>query len=300
MTDRRRGIGATIAFAAARGTLLLSAAVCAASALPAYAGAEDRRPTVAVMDFEHHATSEDALSALQDRVLVALARQNHFRIVERAEAAAVLREFGFAKSGYTSSAQGIKAGRMLGAEFLVFGTVDRFECRSVHEPIAYTRRLGERVRAIVEGNVRVIETRTGEVIAVAPVVVHDDVSNVEDAKDTCMSVVARFAEQVAVSVLDLAEPAQIVRVAPGGKLGLDRGEDGGYHVGRALLVFAAPNAQARIGARIGYARIVSASATSSEALLLKADRPVGPGSVARLDVDGQQPAADRVVPKLNW
>lgn len=274
---------------------------------------ERDRASLAVMDFTFQITNAAAGHAefdsriLTDKFITALARMEKFRLVERGRIADIEREFDMAKRGLTSRATAVKAGQMIGADFLVLGSIHEMGVRSRSERVAYTDRVAQITEATVAGDIRVIDARTGEIVAAFTQVANSpsggDQANPESALDaTQRSFAARMAEQV----VDAVYPIRIVNVAPEGKLWLDRGDGSGLAVGELLDVFVAERAASGAGdslgsspSKIGTARVVRADGRMTEAVLVRSERPVGVGEIVRrqLAVDEAsppRPASSRV------
>lgn len=165
-----------------RGTLAMMLAGAAFGAvLPlglaqaAYGGA---KKTIAVAQFDGHGAFVDQYGGwdelgggLAAMLVSELARSGHFNVVDRADLEAVLREQQYSESGLTA-ARTVRAGRLLGAQFLVRGSVTEFDDASSGGGISIGGSFGGFLGAIspqsrsghVTIDVRVIDTTTGQVV----------------------------------------------------------------------------------------------------------------------------------------
>jgi TolB-like protein len=91
---------------------------------PVYA--QDDRPTVAVLHFSSFALARDARDlgpALLDMVTTELSRKQSIRIIDRAQVEDLLTKQKLLVSGRVSDAEAMRAGKLLGAQYIVSGGV---------------------------------------------------------------------------------------------------------------------------------------------------------------------------------
>jgi TolB-like protein len=91
---------------------------------PAYA--QDDRPTVAVLHFSSFALARDARDlgpALLDMVTTELSRKQSIRIIDRAQVEDLLTKQKLLVSGRVNDAEAMRAGKLLGAQYIVSGGV---------------------------------------------------------------------------------------------------------------------------------------------------------------------------------
>lgn len=88
--------------------------------------ADQERKNIAVIDLESRGglTKEEA-GALTDRLRSLLVRTNAFNVVDRGKMQDILKEQGFQLSGCTSAECAVEAGKILGVEEMVSGTIGR-------------------------------------------------------------------------------------------------------------------------------------------------------------------------------
>ena len=133
---------------------------------------EGGRPTVAVIDFETRPkVSHDAGRELSEMLVNSLLETGRFTVVDRSRTAQIQHEQREALLGTVDPATGASVGKMLGAQYLIIGSVTQFEERKasglgmlggiVNMPgsgsvTAY--------RALVKFNLQVIHSTTGSIV----------------------------------------------------------------------------------------------------------------------------------------
>jgi len=103
------------------------ALVCGSS----FAAAKNDGPTIAVLEFRNDSgagwwrggVGRELAGMLSNE----LAATKSFRVLDRTKTEKVLEEQNFAASGRVSGSQGAKMGKMLGAQYLITGTVSSYE-----------------------------------------------------------------------------------------------------------------------------------------------------------------------------
>ena len=103
-------------------------AAAATLALPAVAFAQaDNRPIVAVLNFDNNAIGPAAGEfaglgkGIQDLVITDMASNPKFRIVDRDRIQTLLQEQNLIKAGAIDGATAVRLGRILGAQYVVYG-----------------------------------------------------------------------------------------------------------------------------------------------------------------------------------
>ncbi|HVX39010.1 MAG TPA: CsgG/HfaB family protein [Gemmatimonadaceae bacterium] len=104
------------------------AAAAAVLALPAVARAQaDTRPVVAVLPFDNnsigkdHADYDGVGKGIQDLLITDMASNARIRLVDRERIQKVLDEQGMVKAGQIDEATAVKLGKLLGAQYFVWG-----------------------------------------------------------------------------------------------------------------------------------------------------------------------------------
>lgn len=104
------------------------AAAAAVLALPAVARAQaDNRPVVAILPFDNNSIGKDARDydgvgkGIQDLLITDMASNAKIRLVDRERIQKVLDEQGMAKAGQIDQATAVRLGKILGAQYFVYG-----------------------------------------------------------------------------------------------------------------------------------------------------------------------------------
>jgi len=111
-------------------------------------------PAVAVADLSNHtgqARFDAAGPGTASMIVTKLAQIDDMRVVERTQLQQVLKEIELSKGGAVDDATRVEAGRLIGADFIVMGTLFTVET------------------GVLTVNMRIVDTETGEVIRAADV-----------------------------------------------------------------------------------------------------------------------------------
>ena len=95
-------------------------------AVPQVVRAQESKPTVAVLNFSSFALGRDARElggALVDMVTTELSKKDAIRVVDRAQVEDLLLKQKLLVSGRVNDAEAMRAGKLLGAEYIVSGGV---------------------------------------------------------------------------------------------------------------------------------------------------------------------------------
>jgi curli biogenesis system outer membrane secretion channel CsgG len=154
----------------------MSLALCAALSLLSVPGARAAEKSIAVMKFTASAgggrsywrsASWDLGTGMAEMMTTALVGTGKFKVLERQEIDAVIGEQDFGASGRVDPATAAKIGKILGAQYLVYGTVNEFEYSKSGEKggvrIAGLRVGAEQAKAHIGMDVRIVDAVTGEI-----------------------------------------------------------------------------------------------------------------------------------------
>lgn len=119
-----------------------------------------KKPRLAVLEFKYRGDLQwwwhAGAGVAQDEFINELVKSGKFQVISREELFAMLSEKGLDLSGDVDPSKAVKAGKLLGVNYLVTGTVTEFGDRN-----AGGTRLGKR-DVVVAMNARLIDTHTGE------------------------------------------------------------------------------------------------------------------------------------------
>jgi curli biogenesis system outer membrane secretion channel CsgG len=151
--------------------------LAAALALAALPGAPGAQKSIAVMKFTvtagsgssyWHSASWDVGSGMAEMTTTALVESGQFRVLERQQIDDVIGEQDFGDSGRVDPATAAKIGKILGAQYLLYGTVNEFEYSKGGEAggvrIGGVRVGAGQAKAHIGMDVRVVDAVTGEIL----------------------------------------------------------------------------------------------------------------------------------------
>lgn len=149
-------------------TALLAGVLLALWQLPAvcFAGLNDY-PTLAIMPFGRKASISPELT-LQDVTIAneiaydELVNSGYFDVVERERLDAVCDELSFDMSGLVDQSSAARVGRMLGAQYILIGSLNGLSTRRIDNGIAWIDTKNAQVYAHI--SMRVVEVETGRVV----------------------------------------------------------------------------------------------------------------------------------------
>jgi curli biogenesis system outer membrane secretion channel CsgG len=107
--------------------------------------------------------TEIELPDLTDVFIRHLAGSGKFTVLERAKVDKVLGEINMSEAGLTDPASTVKKGKMLGAEYLVVGTVFQADLGFDIREIPYTEQQQVKDKGVIRVELRIIETATGKI-----------------------------------------------------------------------------------------------------------------------------------------
>lgn len=160
----------------ARGSFIVFAAIAAilvAAAAPA--AGQSERPRIAVIEFDADADQQwyrwwqsGGAGAVQEQLVTELVKSRKFRVIEREKLDALLREKNLALSGALDPSTAVRAGKLLGVDYLMTGAITEYGTSTAN---VNTRSVG-RVPGVRVGrkkfacaiNARIIDTETGEIL----------------------------------------------------------------------------------------------------------------------------------------
>ncbi|NUO82238.1 hypothetical protein HUU05_19370 [candidate division KSB1 bacterium] len=155
--------------------LLLSALLVASMLLPASAQEKSGKKRVAVFVFEdktdhhwHWWNGQPVGDGMADMLTTTLVKSGRYRVMERAQMDKLLQEQGLAMSGAVTPQTAAQAGKVLGVELAIMGSVTEFGYKKVStggalKKIGIGGSLGKR-SATVAVDVRFVNTSTAEIL----------------------------------------------------------------------------------------------------------------------------------------
>jgi hypothetical protein len=109
--------------------------------------------------------NEIELPDLTDVFIRHLAGSGKFTVLERAKVDKVLGEISMGETSLADPASAVKKGKVLGAEYLIVGTVFQADLGFDIREIPYTEQQQVRDKGVIRVELRIIETTTGKIIS---------------------------------------------------------------------------------------------------------------------------------------
>lgn len=136
---------------------------------PAWAG---DKPRIAVLEFENKADNQywwhGGAAAIQDVLVTELVKGGKFSVIERERISAILQEKGLVLSGDISPSTAMQIGKLLGAEYMVAGSVTEYGETDVGGHAPGVRGLpsfgGSKRTFVAAANARIFSVSTGEIL----------------------------------------------------------------------------------------------------------------------------------------
>jgi len=143
--------------------------------------AQTERPTIAVLDFDSSSVQQEGATDIgrdiSDSLVDELVNDGSFRLIERKRIAAVFKEQDFGASDRVGPSAGLaaKIGGVLGAKYLIVGTVTHFGVENDNKSVSGSllKRVGAgsagttSSKAAVSMSARIINATTGEIVVAA-------------------------------------------------------------------------------------------------------------------------------------
>ena len=159
--------------------------VCTVLALAAAApGFAADKPRIAVLEFENKAEAsrwwtDRGAEAMQDVFVTELVKSGKFRVIDRERLDALMREKNLSLSGDVDPSTAVQAGRLLGVEYFLVGSVTEYGRTEAGAHGRGIRRLpgfrAGKTTFVAAANARIINAETGEIMWA-------DEARAEDAK----------------------------------------------------------------------------------------------------------------------
>lgn len=254
--------------------------------------------SIAVLDFTIHTSNVPALhrqfdtNLLTDKLVTALAGTRKFRIVERERVDKLLKEIKLTGQGFTSKQSAVDAGHMLGADYLVMGSISNMSVGVHSENIPYTRERTTTVTGRLSSDTRVVDSRTGEVVAAWK----EDLTRrgTSDSGANVNGMYGRIerdlADRLAVKIIEAVYPIKVASIGDGGTLYLNRGKGSGLNIGDRLEIYQPgkvirdPDTHEVLGGKdvlVGVARVTDVQPRLSLAKVIHSTKAIGVGAILK-------------------
>ena len=86
---------------------------------------QDKRPTVAILDFEGQGVDASEVQTLTERMRTEIGNTNAVRLIERKAVEKIMEEQGFQQTGCTTDECAAEVGQLLGVQFMISGSIGK-------------------------------------------------------------------------------------------------------------------------------------------------------------------------------
>jgi TolB-like protein len=231
--------------------------VCLAAVFMETVRAEDQRVTVAVLELMAAGEVQEYLASgevrswlgtfktilLTDQLIAQLVRSRKFHVVERIRVEEVLKEAEFGQSGAVDPQKAVKYGTLLGADYLVLGTISVLRFDTEFSDIPYTKKVKREEIGKMIVDLRLVDAHTGKIQHVVKGDIDHRVQKILNGRNDdplppefADELLREMAEQLTVEIVNRVYPVKVLSVEKG-VVFLNRGEGGGLSVGDEVEVF---------------------------------------------------------------
>jgi len=148
--------------------LRVGLAVLAATLIAAQTSFAGGKPRIAILEFGHKALNSrwwGSGGAAQDMFITSLVKSGKFTVVDRERLAAIMQEKNLSLSGDVDPATAVKAGRLIGVEYMLFGNVTEFGETENKASVGWGVGLDVKKKKFVAAlDCRLVSTTTGEIL----------------------------------------------------------------------------------------------------------------------------------------
>lgn len=153
-------------------TVILCSLFALALLSPAAAQAASDKPRIAVLEFQNKADNQywwhGGAEAMQDVFVTELVKSGKFRVIDREQLAALMREKNLSLSGDVDPATAVRAGKLLGVQYFLTGAVTEY---GIEDAGGSAPSIGglpsfsfKKRKFTAAANARMIDTETGEIL----------------------------------------------------------------------------------------------------------------------------------------
>jgi curli biogenesis system outer membrane secretion channel CsgG len=240
--------------------LRVGLAALAATLIAAQTSFAGGKPRIAVLEFGHKALNSrwwGSGGAAQDMFITSLVKSGKFTVVDRERLAAIMQEKNLSLSGDVDPATAVKAGRLIGVEYMLFGNVTEFGETENKASVGWGVGLDVKKKKFVAAlDCRLVSTTTGEILwadtgkkeeSATKVFVFGTGGGVDDDRmfdKVLRPIVEELASKLADHPLETSGSGTVVgnvkgKIASveGGKILINLGSDAGVKVGDTFGVY---------------------------------------------------------------
>jgi len=183
------------------------------------------------------ATGIDAnrhIPAFTDTLISRLAQTKRFQLIDRQETDQLLNEQ-MAQAMAENRDMPSAMGQLKGTDYIVIGSVSSFLIEEQTSRLPGSARTFVTQKGHVEGNMRIVDARTGDILDSRKVSVSQTIEKTSSQARMITELADAYADQVTVNLMNAIYPIKVAAVVSGVAY-INRGTDGGLSVGETLRV----------------------------------------------------------------
>ena len=174
------------------------------------------------------------ISSFTDTLISNLVQTKRFQLIDRQEIDQLLDEqVAQAMAGNREMPSAL--GQLKGADYLVIGSIARFEIDKKIIKLPNSSRVFTMHEGRVEGNMRIVDARTGDILESKKISVIEKVKKATSPDILFTQLADAYASQVTVNLMNAIYPIKIAAIVSGVAY-INRGTDGGLYTGEILTV----------------------------------------------------------------
>ena len=209
--------------------------------------------------------AQDHTPIFTDTMISRLAQTKRFQMIDRQEVDQLLNEqtaAALAENRDLPSAMG----SLKGADYLVYGSLASFGTEEKVTQLPNSTRTFKKTIGYAEGNMRIVNARTGDVIESRKISVKTKVDPKAKGSRKVTAIADAYAEQVTLMLMNAVYPIKVAHVGGDGTVYINRGDDGGLSMGESLDAFrpGAPIIDPDTGVQLGVEETPVGQVTVSE------------------------------------
>lgn len=183
------------------------------------------------------AEPEKIIDVFTDTLISRLAQTKRFRLADRQEVDQLLEEQRL-EALREDRDRASPVGTIEAVDYLAYGNLALFEVKEEQKQLPRSARLlPSKKIGYVEGNMRIVDMRTGDVLESRKVSVETELDP-EASGDRIVDLLAdAYAEQAVVLLMNAIYPIKVAAVGQDGTVYVNRGDDGGLSIGEILEAF---------------------------------------------------------------
>lgn len=270
--------------------------------------AAQAKPSIAILDFDIEksaivvtddfiiaGTIEDRTKMLSSELITVLVNTRKFDVIERDRINSVLQEQDFNNSGMVDDQHAIQIGKLIGTDYMVMGKVEVVRAAHKSKDIAYTDYVKHTTTGDMIVNMRIIDTKTGQIVSAKKVKTHIVSDGNQPGEVFFDQLKEDTVKRMVVEVIDGVFPIKVVGSTPE-QVFLNRGAGAAsfsvgqkldvYQIGENLIDPDTGDSMGNMETKIAEVVVSSIQPKKSVAQiinLMSTDIPVG--SICRMPVD---------------